>query len=355
MDEKNLLKVNSRIISNKKSMLDALKQMDLVGCKLLMCVDEGTFTGLVSVGDIQRAIIRNEPLSTPLLKIIRKNNLVASQEDSIETIKSIMMQHRMEFLPVISENKSLDNVYFWEDIFESKSPVPNKKFNLPVVIMAGGIGSRLKPLTNVLPKPLIPVGEKSMLEEIFDRFNRFGCDHFYLSLNYKADLIEYYIKSQDYPYHFHFFRENKPLGTGGSMYLIKHEIKSTFFVTNCDILIDQDYSEILDFHMENKNEITVVAALKHYPLPYGIIETGENGLLVDIREKPELTLKINSGMYILEPQLLDDIPEDSFFHITQLVDIVMARNGKVGVFPVSEKSWKDFGLLEDYLNLAKGK
>jgi NDP-sugar pyrophosphorylase family protein len=172
-------------------------------------------------------------------------------------------------------------------------------------------------------------------------------------LNYKAELIKYYLENQHFPYHFHFFQEDKPLGTAGSLYLIRDQIKSTFFVTNCDILIDQDYAEMLDFHQENKNDITIIAALKHYPLPYGIIETGDNGILVDIKEKPELTLKINSGMYILEPGIINEIPVNEYFHITQLVEIIKNKGGKVGVFPVSEKSWKDFGILEDYLKFTK--
>ena len=141
------------------------------------------------------------------------------------------------------------------------------------------------------------------------------------------------------------------MGTGGSLALLKNKITKTFIVSNCDILIEQDYFEILAYHRKNKNEITIVAALKHYPIPYGIVETGDNGQLLDLKEKPELTFKINSGMYILEPHLLDEIPEDEFFHITQLIEKVKDRYGSVGVFPVSEKSWKDVGLLSEYIDL----
>ena len=133
------------------------------------------------------------------------------------------------------------------------------------------------------------------------------------------------------------------MGTAGSMSLLKGKISETFFVTNCDILIEQDYSEILEYHKVNKNEITIVAALKHFPISYGTIETGENGKLKKLIEKPELTFKINSGMYILEPHLIDEIPVNEFFHITTLIEKVSNRGGNVGVFPVSEKSWKDVG------------
>jgi NDP-sugar pyrophosphorylase family protein len=256
----------------------------------------------------------------------------------------------MEFLPIIDKNRKIIDVYFWEDLFIEKEPPPRKQFILPVVIMAGGVGTRLRPLTNVLPKPLIPIGGKTMLEEIFERFGKHGCEDFFISVNFKADLIEYYIRNENLPYNLVFLKEEKPLGTAGSLSMLKGKINSTFFVSNCDILIEQDYSEILDYHRENNNEITIVAALKHYPIPYGTIQTGKNGQLLDLKEKPELTFKINSGMYILEPHILSEIPGNTFIHITKLIEGVKLRNGKIGVFPVSEKSWKDIGNWNEYTN-----
>ncbi len=144
--------------------------------------------------------------------------------------------------------------------------------------------------------------------------------------------------------------EEKPLGTAGSLSLLKDKINESFFVSNCDILINQDYSEILEYHLSNKNEITIVAALKHFSIAYGTIETGENGQLVKLIEKPELTLKINSGMYILEPNLLNEIPENQIFDITDLISKLQKEKRKVGVFPVSEKSWIDIGDWKEYLN-----
>jgi NDP-sugar pyrophosphorylase family protein len=217
--------------------------------------------------------------------------------------------------------------------------------------MAGGFGTRLKPLTNVLPKPLIPIGEESILEKIMNSFHQYGCNNFFISVNYKASLIDYYLKNQNLPYQTNLFKEDKPLGTAGSLHLLKEKINQTFFVSNCDILINQDYAEILQFHQENKNEITLVAALKNYSIPYGTINTIENGILESLSEKPDLTFKINTGMYILEPHLLHEIPENTFFHITYLIEKVKNRNGNVGVFPISEKSWTDIGNWEEYLKI----
>lgn len=335
-------------ISPNDTLLDGLKKMDTIRRKLLLIHDDFKYIGLLSIGDIQRAIINKIGLDSPVSSIIRKDNIIAQPETTIEEVKKLMLTIRAEFMPVVSTENKLLNVYFWEDLFGKKEIAPANQFNLPVVIMAGGIGARLKPLTNVLPKPLIPIGDKTMLEEIFERFGKYGCNTFYISVNYKAELIEYYLLNQNLPYQLHFFKEETPMGTAGSLSLLKGKINDTFFVSNCDILIEQDYSEILNYHKENNNEITLVAALKHYPIPYGTVKTGKNGQLIELKEKPELTFKINSGMYILEPHLLDEIPDNQFFHITQLIENVKNRNGNVGVFPVSEKSWKDIGNWEEY-------
>lgn len=339
----------NRYIDFNSTLLEALKKMDQLDKKLLVVLKNNRFFGLLSAGDIQRAIIQNRFLDTPVADVLRKNIRVASPDENMESIRQMMLDFRMELCPVVAADGEIVDVHYWEDLFAEQKLQPKGSFNLPVVIMAGGLGTRLRPLTNVLPKPLIPIGEKTMLEEIFDRFAAHGCQRFYISVNYKAELIRYYMDQLRLPYELEYFIEDKPMGTAGSISLLKGKINQTFFVSNCDILIDQDYSEILQYHKDNQNEITVVAALKHFPIAYGTIRTGENGKLLELVEKPELTFKINSGMYILEPHLIDQIPDDQFFHITYLIDQVMARGGRVGVFPVSEKSWRDVGGWKEYL------
>lgn len=338
--------LRNRNISINNTLLEGLKKMDDLNKKLLIVLNNDKFIGLLSIGDIQRAVIQNKSLETNVSEVLRKNIRIASPADEFNTIRQMMFDYRMELCPVVDADNEILEVYFWEDVFLDKKLQPKENFNLPVVILAGGVGTRLKPLTNVLPKPLIPIGNKTILEEIFDRFSVYGCNDFYVSVNYKADLIKYYIGQQNIPFKINYFSEEKPLGTAGSLFLLRGGIDKTFFVSNCDIIIEQDYSEILNYHLGNHNEITVVAALKHYRIPYGTIETGDNGILKVLNEKPELTLKINSGMYILEPHLLDEIPDNQFFHITDLIEKIIIRKGKVGVFPVSENSWKDIGEWE---------
>lgn len=346
--------IQERMIQQDCTILQSLKKMDAVNKKLLLVFDKEVFIGVLSIGDIQKAIITNIPLETCITKIIRKNFVYAKITDDKKTVLQLMQEHRIECMPILDENLQLDSVYIWDDMFITKKRNDGIQINLPVVIMAGGQGSRLKPLTNILPKPLIPIGEKSIIEQIMDKFCDVGCNNFYLSVNYKAEIIKYYLSTlQNNIYNISYLDEDKPLGTGGSLHLLGGKINTTFFVSNCDILIDQDILDILEYHRSNKNEITVVAALKHYPLPYGILETRQNGLLQSITEKPELTFKINTGLYILEPHLINEIPENELYHITTLIEKLQKENRKIGVFPVSEKSWKDIGGWNEYQKFFK--
>lgn len=337
-------------VSSKISITEALKKMDDIGTKLLIVGTVNNFKGLLSIGDIQRAIIKNINLSAEISTILRKDIIVANATETKEEIKGRMIKIRAEFMPIINNNNEVIDIIFWNDLFQSEKLPPLEMIKIPVIIMAGGEGARLKPITNILPKPLIPLGKKSIVEHIIEHFTAVGCNEFLFSVNYKSEFIEYYFNSFNHPeFTIEYFKEEKPLGTAGSLYLLRGKITETFFVSNCDIIIDQDYSEIYRFHKENKNEITLVAALKSYKIPYGTVETEENGRLISISEKPEIMYKMNAGLYILEPHLLYEIPHNQFFHITQLIDVILKRKGKIGVFPVSEKSWKDIGEWDEYL------
>ncbi|MDD5151734.1 MAG: sugar phosphate nucleotidyltransferase [Flavobacterium sp.] len=336
------------------TVLESLERMDTLNRKLLIVIKDDKFYGVLSIGDIQRAIINKYPLENSIETILRKEITVCQESDSAEFIKQKMIEFRTECMPILNEYHNLMNVVFWEDIFESQFKRKNISLNVPVIIMAGGQGTRLKPLTNIFPKPLLPINEKTIIEDIMDRFVAVGCKEFYLSVNYKADTIKSYFNVLQNPdYIIHYFEENKPLGTAGSMFLIKNKIDSTFFVSNCDILIDQDLEEIYNYHKQNENDITVVSAVKRYKIPYGTIQTKENGILSQLDEKPELVFQINTGMYILEPKVLQFIPEDEFFHITHLIELVRENEGKVGVFPIAENSWQDIGNWDDYSKILK--
>ena len=341
---------NDISIEKTASVISALKQMDKQHLKLLLVTEQGRFFSLLSIGDIQRAIIANVSIESPISNILRDKVNVAHATDEREDIIAHMKEHRNDFMPIVADDNTIVDIIFWEDVSTYKENSVKEHFHLPVVIMAGGKGTRLRPLTNVLPKPLIPIGEQTMMEDIMDRFVECGCKDFYVSVNYKADFIRHYFDNFSKPqYHIEYFQEDKPLGTAGSLHLLKDRINSTFFVSNCDIIIDEDYSEILKFHRDNHNEITVVAALKNYSIPYGTLETGDGGQLLALQEKPEFTYKINTGMYILEPHLINEIPSDRLYHITFLIEKLISENRKVGVFPINEGSWTDIGNWDEYM------
>ena len=349
-----LEKINSRAVQSNISIIEALKKMDAEGCKVLFVFDDCHFLSILTIGDIQRAIIKAVGLSVPVANILDKNKVYASDKEDQDSICKKMRRLRAECMPIIDEIGALVDVIFWQDVFpaEKKSDIRDK-INLPVVIMAGGKGSRLKPITNVIPKPIIPVGDKTIIEAIMDQFEEIGCTEFYISVNYKSDMIRFFLNSLERKYDIEFFEEAKPLGTIGSVSLLKGKITTPFFVTNCDILIDQDYRDAYDYHIANNNDITVVTAVKSMKIPYGVIETGENGLMTALKEKPEMTYMINTGVYILNPSLINDIPENTFFHITDLMSVVNTRHGRVGCFPVSEQSWRDMGEWAEYLKMIK--
>lgn len=342
--------IQNRIIAPDCTILQAMKKMDEIKMKILFVFTGDKFEGILTLGDIQRAIIKGVELSCDVITILDRNKIYADVNDSIDSIKEKMKCIRAECMPVLKELE-LIKVYTWEDLFGQSEEIEKDNVELPVVIMAGGKGSRLKPITNVIPKPLIPVGDKTILEEIMDQFEGIGCHKFYMSVNYKSDMMRFYLDQLDHKYDIDFFEETKPLGTIGSVSLLRGKINTPFFVSNCDIVIDQDYRDVYEYHKSYKNDITIVTAVKSFQIPYGVIETGEDGLMIGLKEKPETTYMINTGVYILNSELIDEIPEGELFHITHLMEKVKARGGRVGCFPVSEHAWKDMGEWPEYLRM----
>ena len=335
------------------TIIQTLEKMDSVGRKILLVFDDDNFMSVITIGDIQRAIIKNISLQDKISSIITFDKIYASEDDSIDDVKKVMMEQRIDLMPILTQDGKIKKILYWDDLFIKEEQTNREKIDLPVVIMAGGKGTRLQPLTNVIPKPLIPIGEKTILEEIMDQFEFIGCKKFYMSVNYKSDIMKFYIDNLEHKYNIDFFEEEKPLGTIGSVSLLKGKIYIPFFVSNCDILIDQDYRDVYDYHVSNENDITIVTAVKSYHIPYGVIDTAENGIMTGLTEKPDITYMINTGVYILQPELIDEIPQNQFFHITDLMEKIKLRGGRIGCFPVSEKSWTDIGEWNEYLKLIK--
>jgi dTDP-glucose pyrophosphorylase len=336
-------------IDVQATILQALLQMDAVNHKLLIVTENDKYKSLLSIGDIQRGIIKGKDTSAPIAHILRDKERVnvSSTAATEEEIRARMLALRCEFMPVIDDNNDLVEIYFWDDLLEEEQ-TSNRSLGVPVVIMAGGKGTRLRPITNIIPKPLVPIGNKAIMEHIINSFNKMGCNDFYCSVNYKSSMIKQYFEELEADYSVSYFEEDFPMGTAGSLSMLKGTVNDTFFVSNCDIIVDQDYLEIYDFHKEHQYDLTIVAALKNYKIPYGILEVSDNGKLEAVQEKPDLTFFVNTGMYVLEPSLLEQIPTDRFFDITDLFEQIRANGGSIGVFPISEGAWMDIGNWDEY-------
>lgn len=345
-------KIRNRIISDEATIFSALEKMDLERVKMLFVFNsEDVFTGILTIGDIQRAIIRKSELNVKVRSIVDPDKVYCSPEDSREKVESEMKRLRAECMPIVDSEGRLVDVILWEEVFGNAKPEGREKIDLPVVIMAGGKGTRLKPLTNVIPKPLVPIGDKTIIEEIMDQFESIGCTKFFISVNYKFEILKFYLDNLEHRYDITFFKEDKPLGTIGSVSMLKGKISTPFFVSTCDSLINQDYRDAYDYHKSNGNAITVISAVKRQVVPYGVIQTGKDGIMTGLSEKPENTFMLNTGIYILQPEVIDDIPQGEFYHITDLIEKVRSKGGKVGCFPVGENAWKDMGDWDEYLKI----
>lgn len=344
-------KIQHLIISPNATILEALKQMDQTKKKILFVFDGNHFVSILTIGDIQRAIIAGRNQNEAVLGIQLGPKVYAEPGEKINSVRDKMSRLRTDYMPVVDQAGELVDIILWEDIKHIAPEERRESIDLPVVIMAGGKGTRLRPVTNVIPKPLIPIGDKTILESIMDQFIEIGCHRFYVSANYKYDMIRYYMNQLSYQYEIEYIKEDQPLGTIGSVSLLREKMDSPFFVTNCDIMINQDYRDVYEYHKNNRNDITIITALKSYTIPYGVVETTDGGMLTDIQEKPEIAYQINTGVYILNPEMTEIIPENQYFHITQLIEKVKKDGGKIGCFPVSDGSWMDIGEWNQYLKL----
>lgn len=350
---KNNLKILT--IDKEATVIRSMKKLDANATKILFVVNANQqLVGSLTDGDIRRWILSENELSEQVSKVCNKKPVYVNEDFSKDLVKKIMVEKNIDCIPIINSNKQIIDVLFWIDIFhDNKEEKPKKEIDCPVVIMAGGFGTRLAPFTTILPKPLIPIGNKSIVEHIIDKFLPYGIRDFYMTVNHKSKIIKSYFDDINKEYSLKMIKENKPLGTAGSLKLLQEDINETFIVTNCDIVIHTDYSEIVDFHKNANYDITLVSSMMHYKIPYGICEIDTGGSLIEIKEKPEYNFLISTGMYVLNKKTLDLIPDDEFFHITHLMEKVKENGGSVGVFPISENSWDDTGEWDEYKKTVK--
>lgn len=330
------------------TLVDAMEKIDINSKGILFIIDEkDALVGCVTDGDIRRWLIRTGKLEASVSDVMMKNPKAAFQDER-EQAELLMVQKPITAVPLLDESKRIVDIVFRSELFvKEKKEKKQSLSGIPVVIMAGGKGTRLYPYTKILPKPLIPIGDTPIVERIINCFVEYGIRQYYMTVNYKKGMIKSYFSDLAPEYEIKYVEENKPLGTGGSLKLIKEKFDAPVFVTNCDALILADYGKLYEYHKKAGNDITIVSALKNITVPYGVLHSGINGELTDMEEKPKLSYFINTGMYVINPETINMIPDNQMFHMTHLVDAVMKDGGKVGMYPISEDSFLDMGEFDE--------
>ena len=325
-----------------------LEQLDRTAKRILLIAPEGKLKAVVTDGDIRRHLIRNGKLDAAVREVATYNPKSVTRETR-SNAREIMRKYSITALPMINEQGLVESLLFAND-FEL---VKTNNLEIPVVINAGGVGSRLYPYTKILPKPLIPIGDQPILELIMNRFQKFGCNDFHVIVNHKKNLIKAFFADSPKDYDLHFVDEDIPLGTGGGLSLLKGKLNETFFFSNCDILIDADYASMYRQHKKDKNIITMVCAIKNVVIPYGVVNMSKNGSIESFTEKPEFSFLTNTGLYIVEPEVIEDLQLNESISFPEIMDKYRNQGEKVGVYPVSEKAWMDMGQLEELESMRK--
>lgn len=338
------------LIDEETTVLQAMERLDIVAKKVLFIVKDDVLLAALSDGDIRRWILSKGDLHAPVKHVANFNPKYLSCSNSKSRALEYMKENDIQALPIVDNNIKIKNIILWN---EKEISAVGEKIDAPVVMMAGGLGTRLYPYTKILPKPLIPVGEIPIAEHIINSFYKFGCNQYYLVVNHKKNMIKAYFNEIEKDYGIEYIDEDIPLGTGGGLSLLKGKINQTFIFTNCDILITEDISSIYNFHKKEKNIITMICSLKNFQIPYGVVEIGENGSIDSMREKPELSFFTNTGCYIVEPEVIEHIKDNTFIGFPDVVEEYKNAGKKVGAYPISENSWLDMGQLDELENMRK--
>lgn len=329
-------------IDHAATLRDAMRQLDHTSKRILFVMEGQKLLGTLTDGDVRRFLLSGGKMDAPVMDAAHRQPKTAKSAKQARSLLTSEGGH-LTAVPVVDADGKLLDIVLEAEGFEPPPP----QLNLPVVIMAGGMGKRLDPYTRILPKPLIPVGDLPIIEHIMQSFLRYGCTEFYVVVNYKRDLLKAYFQDSQEGYRIHWYDEDKPLGTGGGLSLLRGCLHKTFFLTNCDILLRSDYAEMVKFHKEGPNAVTIIGACKNLTIPYGVVETGEGGIITGFREKPELSFLTNTGLYLVEPEVLEDIPGDRPQGFPDIIEAQRQKGRRTAVFPVSEEEWLDMGQLEE--------
>lgn len=328
-------------IHKDMSIIDTLRVIDKAALQFALVVSEGNhLLGVVTDGDIRRGLLRGLELSAPVAEVMNTKPLVANINQEKSYIANIMRKSALRRIPVVDENNVLTNLYTLEDVLYKRI-----RDNV-VILMAGGLGTRLRPLTNSTPKPLLKVGNKPILETIIENFIDSGFHRFYLSVNYKSEMIEkYFGNGNRFGVEINYIHEKKRMGTAGALYFFPEKLTEPAIVMNGDLLTKVDFGEFMDYHKEKQAAATMGVREYSYQVPYGVIDY--NGAeIVQIREKPSQQYLVNAGMYVLSPKVLSYIREKKYLDMPDLFNQLIESKEKTTVYPIREY-WMDIGRIDD--------
>jgi len=335
-------------INTNALLQEAIKKLNNIAEKIIFVVDrENSLVGTLTDGDIRRYIEKNGPkLNVDVSNVMNKNPKFVYENQLEELTYADLLKYKINFLPIVDEDKHIKKVIYIPLNFQRI-----QQFKSKVMIMAGGKGTRLYPLTKVIPKPLVPFGNKTIIEQIMDNFIKSGFDEFIISVKYKKEMIKEYLRNSRYTVSF--IEEPNFLGTAGSIGLLRaHKISKPFIVTNCDILIDLDFTKVIEFHIKEKAHLTIIASVERIHIPYGVIEIDEKNNYVSIMEKPNYEFLVNTGIYVLSPEIIEFIQINEKLDMPELIRRIKNLGMSIKVFNTGAKMI-DIGQWEYYKEVLR--
>jgi dTDP-glucose pyrophosphorylase len=334
-----ILKLNDTI----QTAIMVLDEVSAESLRIVVIVDENErLIGTVTDGDIRRGLIKRFSMDTAITKIMSTNPIVAFESDDKQQIFSKMKELDVFSIPIIDSDRKIVGIETLTNLLEKN------KYDNPVLLMAGGFGERLKPLTEHLPKPLLKLGGKPILEHILEQFIASGFHDFYISIYYKAEIVKkHFGDGGNWNVSIKYIHEEEPLGTAGALGLLPSNLpKLPILVMNGDLLTKIDFNKLLNFHFETGDEATMCVRDYDFQVPYGVIKADGNHI-VSIQEKPIQNYFINAGVYVLNQSILDIIDGVNYLDMPQLLEKIIKANGQVNMFPVHEY-WLDIGQIEQF-------
>ena len=330
-------------IEENKTILDAMQQIDKNAKKILFIHNQGKLLASLTDGDIRRWILKKGALDTSIKNVANYQPIYLYEQESSLAIQK-MKEYGIDAIPILDKKHIIKDIIFL-NTFEEEVNQFDK--NIPIVIMAGGLGTRLSPYTNILPKPLIPIGDYPIVEHIIHQFYTYGCRQFYMIVNYKRNMIKAYFDELEKDYSLEFVVEEKALGTGGGISLLKGKIQETFILTNCDILINDDLTKVYKQHIQTGYPITMVCSLKNFTIPYGVVNIDENGSVHSMQEKPNMSFFTNTGCYFVEPEVIEKLSYNEPIDFPVVIENYIKEGNQIGIYPIGEEAWLDMGELNE--------